>query len=118
VAEFLTPAWFDAVNAAEVAVDPGLDIVLDQQVGDDRYRVIVAGGQLRLGLPGPDPADVTITLDRDTATALATGTLDAHEAFLGALVRFSGDITKLGSVAAAVAAVSSALATLRDATSY
>jgi putative sterol carrier protein len=118
VAEFLTAGWFEDVNAAEVAVDPDLDLVLDQRVGDHRYRVTLGGGRLRVGPAGPEPADVTITLDRDTASALATGTLNANDAFLGGRVHFAGDVAKLGSLAAAVAALSSALAALRDGTSY
>jgi putative sterol carrier protein len=118
VAEFLTPAWFDDVNAANIAVDPVLDLVVDQRVGDASYRVTVRDGRLRVGPSGPEPPDVTITLDRQTAADLATGKLNAHEAFLAGRVRFGGDVTKLGSLPAAVAAVSSALAAQRDATSY
>ncbi len=59
--------------------------------GDVTYHVQLADGGVRVG-PGPaDHEDVRFIQDWDTAVGVATGRINAQEAFLRGSIRFSGD---------------------------
>jgi putative sterol carrier protein len=102
VARYLSPEWFDEVNAA-AAADPDLSgatgslrlviqqVVTDGPEGDVRYAVRVEGGRVRVVPGDAADADVTVTEDHDTATAVARGELAAPAAFMTGRIRVTGD---------------------------
>jgi alkyl sulfatase BDS1-like metallo-beta-lactamase superfamily hydrolase len=124
VPDFLSEAWFAAVDGTEIGTDPALRFRLDQVVtgapgGDAHYRMTVSDGRLHAERgAGPGPADATVRLSYRTAADLATGRRDAHEAFLAREVRFSGDLDRLQELTAAFAAIGKALAALDVVTTY
>jgi putative sterol carrier protein len=92
--EALTRAVAASREMAEVAADQSIGItqvVSDGPEGTVRYHLQVRDGTARFG-PGPaDPQDVCMEQHWDTAVAVATGTLNAREAFIGGHIRLTGD---------------------------
>ena len=70
-------------------------IVTDGPEGDVSYHLDVDDGTVRFG-PGPaDDEQLRFMQDWDTAVAVATGELNAQEAFIGGRIRLTGDQQKL-----------------------
>jgi putative sterol carrier protein len=129
VARFLTPAWFDEINAADVLVESPADLVIEQHItggpaGNVRYQVTSTSGRLhaeRLSEPMSGkgrPSDVLLRMDYETAVALATGALTAHDAFLAGRVRVSGDPVRIQQAAGTMPVVTGALTAVREHTTY
>jgi hypothetical protein len=125
VAAFASPEWIDALDAAGVAVDPGVQFELEQVVtgtpyGDVRYRLTLAQGRLRVRPPDDlmPPPDGVLTVGYATAVDLATGRRTGSDAFDEGLVRFRGDLGRLQDARAALAAVAEALAGAVPGTTY
>jgi putative sterol carrier protein len=123
VARFLSPDWFADVDAADMKVDVGLSLTLEQHVtgapeGDLRYQVRLGGGRVRITPEGETDADIVLTLDYATAAALARGSMSAHEAFRAGRVRVRGDVARLQAVGPALIALTEALAASRAPTTY
>ena len=124
MAEFLSAAWIEELDAEAVTADADVTFTLDQEVtagphGDVRYRLVLAGGRLRVEPGGQGgAADATLTVPYPTAVALATGTTTASAAFEAGLVRFSGDLARLQAATAALTAAADALARLRARTTF
>lgn len=118
MAVFLSDEWFAELESRPVGTD--VTFRVDQEVGDLRYRVEVAGGTLRvIRDPAPDePPDATLTMAYRTAMELASGRRTAHDAFLAGEVRFAGDPRRLQELAAAFASLGEALAAVREGTTY
>jgi len=122
VARFLSPEWFDDVEAASCTPEaastpkgastpdgaeapggeaPAPVMVLQQVVtatpdGDVTYHVVIAPDatvELRRG-PAPRP-DLALTSDYPTAVAIATGELSAQTALVEGWVRIGGDLSRL-----------------------
>jgi hypothetical protein len=106
VVRYLSLDWIDALTT-EVATSAPLRAAADgrrlgvTQVvtagpeGDVTYHLQVADGEARFG-PGPAaPEDVRFEQDWATAVAVATGELNAQEAFIGGRIRLTGDQQKL-----------------------
>jgi alkyl sulfatase BDS1-like metallo-beta-lactamase superfamily hydrolase len=124
VPDFLSPAWFAAVDGAELGTDPSLCFDLDQVVtgapgGDARYRMTIRGGRLHASpAAATQPADATMRLSYRTAADLATGRRSAHDAFLAREIRFSGNLERVQELTAAFTTISDALATLGVVTTF
>ena len=126
MAEFLSPAWIEELDAAAVAVDDGITFVLDHVVtggpgGDVRYRMTLEGGRLHVATlagAGASPTDAAVTLSYGTAVELATGARTGSDAFDAGLVRFRGNLLRLQQATPALLAAAEALATLRPATTF
>jgi len=129
VARFLSPEWFDDVNAAaasddvSAAVTPGLRLVVQQIVtdgpdGEVRYAVRIEDGKVAV-VPGDagDP-DVTVTEDHATATSVARGDLAAPVAFMTGRIRVSGDTRALLTAQPALHRIDAMFASLRERTTY
>jgi putative sterol carrier protein len=106
VARFLTPAWFDELNATanqsqelkESTARTQLtlqQVVRDGPDGDVTYVMRIDRGSVRAE-PGPAAnADATFTQDYDTATAVVKGDLNAQAAFMTGRIRVSGNMSAL-----------------------
>jgi putative sterol carrier protein len=129
VARFLSPEWFDDVNAAaanddvSAAVTPGLRLVVQQIVtdgpdGEVRYAVRIEDGKVAV-VPGEaGEPDVTVTEDHATATAVAQGELAAPVAFMTGRIRVSGDTRVLLSAQPVLHRLDAVFASVRERTSY
>ena len=122
--EFLSAAWFAAIDGIEIGTDPSLSFELEQVVtgapaGEVRYRATVRDGRLSVSPgAGARPPDATLRLSWSTAVALATGARTAHQAFRDGEVQFAGDLRRVQALTAAFGAISAAAAAIREATTY
>src|SRR5262249_18535681 len=63
--------------------------------GEVTYHLQVADHSARFGVGPARPEDVRFVQDWDTAVAVATGRLNAQDAFMGGRIRLTGDQQKL-----------------------
>lgn len=103
---YLSLEWIDAL-AEQLGASPGLatladtvdvgvtQVVTDGPEGDVVYHLQVGGGTATLGPGAAWPEHVRLEQDWDTAVAVATGTLNAQDAFIGGRIRLTGDQQKL-----------------------
>jgi putative sterol carrier protein len=127
---FLSPAWFDAVQAALAASDAVRDATRDSTLrllqvvtggpdGDVSYLVTAKRGAVRIAPEQPHvSADVTLAATWDTAVAIATGALAPHDAFTTGRLVVRGDIDVLRAQAPALAGLSHAFDEVRAETTY
>jgi putative sterol carrier protein len=66
-------------------------VVTDGPDGTVTYHLAVRNGEVRFGAGPADPEDVRMEQDWDTAVAVATGELNAQEAFIGGRIRLTGN---------------------------
>jgi putative sterol carrier protein len=66
-------------------------VVTSTPHGDVTYHLQVGGGSLTFGAGEASPEHVRFTESWDTAVAVATGTVNAQEAFIKGAVKFSGN---------------------------
>lgn len=93
-------------------------VVSNGPEGEVTYHLSVGGGEASFG-PGPaDPEDVKMEQDWDTAVAVATGELNAQEAFIGGRIRLFGDQQKLLESQPVFGALDVVFASVREQTSY
>lgn len=98
---YLSPEWISAADTAvraAAASAPAGDITIDQTVeGVVRYRIRIAGDTSAVQVidESADDADARFTQTLETATAVATGATDAHQAFLLGQIRFEGAVDVL-----------------------
>jgi hypothetical protein len=93
-------------------------VVTDGPEGDVTYHLDVAGGHVRFG-PGPAAAeDVRLVQDWETAVAVATGAINAQEAFLGGRITVQGDQRRLVAAQPLFAVLDKVLSPVREATRY
>lgn len=129
MARYLSPEWFDEINAAAGAAAElsdaavGLRLVIQQVVtdgpeGDVRYAVRVEDGRVTV-VPG-EAADaaVTVTEDHATATAVACGELAAPAAFMTGRIRVTGDTGVLMEAQPALHRLDAVFAGVRERTTY
>lgn len=122
--QYLSSEWLAAANRAvqeAAASAPSGRLVIDQRVdGASHYRVIIMKDASSVGLIGTDapPADAAFRQSLETATAVAQGTTDAHQAFLLGHITFEGDINILIEQRAAFDWLQTALAPLLATTSF
>ena len=126
---YLSRDWLDAIGAEAARSDDvrtaaaGCTIGLTQVVtggpdGEVTYHLEVADGDVGFG-PGPAAAeDVRFVQDWPTAVAVATGALNAQEAFLRGRITMTGDQRRLVDAQAVFAVLEKILAPVREATRY
>ena len=126
---YLSLEWIDAV-AARVADDRNLaglahehEIGLTQLVtggpeGDVTYHLQVGGGSVAFAPGLADPEHVRMEQSWDTAVAVATGTLNAQEAFIGGQIRLHGDQGRLLAAQPVFGALDAVFADVRADTEY
>ena len=93
-------------------------VVSDGPEGDVTYHLVVGDGQASFGAGPADPEDVKMEQDWETAVAVATGELNAQEAFVGGRIRLFGDQQKLLDSQPVFGALDAVFATVRERTTY
>jgi hypothetical protein len=127
VLRFLSDEWLAALEraaeAATDAVDPDLDMVIQQVVTDDdgteiAYHLVLRGGRVRAHRGRASAPTVTFITDRDTAARINQGIQSAQAAFMTGGLRIGGDIRALASQQASLAGLQDLFGALRAETSY
>jgi len=106
---------------AELAVDHTIgvtQVVSDGPEGDVIYHLQVGGGTAAFGPGVADPEHVKMEQDWDTAVAVATGELNAQEAFVTGRIQFYGDQQALMDAQPVFGALDSVFSTVRQRTRY
>ncbi len=129
VARYLSLDWIDDLRVTALAHGPlieaaaGRAITVTQLVtgcpeGDVSYHVVVADGTIEVG-PGPlELSDVRFVQDHETAVAVATGTLNAQDAFINGRLRITGDLDRLVACQPVFAALDAVFHDVRERTDY
>ena len=105
----------EAATGRRIAVT---QVVTDGPEGDVIYHLDVADGVARFG-PGPAVAeDVRFVQDWDTAVAVATGAMNAQEAFIGGRIKLIGDQQRIPDSVPVFAALDSVFARVRERTEH
>jgi putative sterol carrier protein len=126
---YLSLDWITALSEAVAASDQIREIAESHRIGvtqvvsngpegDVTYHLNVGGGQASFGAGPAEPEDVKMEQDWDTAVAVATGELNAQEAFIGGRIRLYGDQQKLLDSQPVFGALDAVFATVRDRTTY
>jgi len=126
---YLSLDWINAL-AAEVASSDQMrtvaeshrigvtQVVTDGPEGDVTYHLSVGGGEATFGAGVAEPEDVKMEQDWATAVAVATGELNAQEAFIGGRIRLYGDQQRLLESQPVFGVLDAVFATVRDRTIY
>jgi len=126
---YLSLDWIDALRDA-VAADDRLrslaadheigvtQIVLDGPEGAVTYHLQVAGGSATFGAGAAEPEHVRMEQSWDTAVAVATGALNAQEAFVNGHIRLLGDQQKLLDAQPVFGALDAVFTDVRQRTEY
>ena len=93
-------------------------VVSDGPEGDVTYHLQVGDGEATFGAGPAEPEHVRMEQDWATAVAVATGELNAQEAFVTGRIRFFGDQQLLIDSQPVFAALDSVFATVRERTQY
>lgn len=129
VVRYLSLDWIDAV-AADVASDDRLgdlagqheigftQVVSGGPEGDVTYHLQVGGGRIGFAAGPADPEHVRMEQAWDTAVAIATGELNAQEAFVNGHIRLVGDQQRLLDAQAVFGALDSVFSAVRERTTY
>jgi putative sterol carrier protein len=129
VVRYLSLEWIDALRAEVDASDALRDLAATHTIGvtqvvtagpegDVVYHLQVGDGRATFG-PGPaDPEDVRMQQTWDTATAVATGSLIAQEAFVTGRIALQGDQHTLMAAQPVFAALDAVFAAVRQRTEY
>jgi SCP-2 sterol transfer family len=129
VVRYLSLDWIAELSRA-VAADEHLrqlagthEIGLTQVVGDGpegdiTYHLQVGGGEASFGPGVADPEHVRMEQSWETAVAVATGDLNAQDAFVNGHIRLYGDQQRLLDSQSIFGALDGVLAALRDRTEY
>ncbi len=93
-------------------------VVSNGPEGDVTYHLTVGDGAATFGAGPAEPEDVKMEQDWDTAVAVATGELNAQEAFISGKIRLFGDQQLLLASQPVFGALDAVFASVRDRTSY
>jgi putative sterol carrier protein len=93
-------------------------VVSDGPEGDVTYHLTVGDGEAAFGAGPADPEDVKMEQDWETAVAVATGALNAQEAFIGGRIRLFGDQQKLLDAQPVFGALDAVFSSVRERTTY
>jgi len=126
VPEYLSPAWFEAADAALradtglAAAGRGIHLVLQQTVDDPApgttWHIRVVDGAVSLLVGAADDATVTFHCDRSTALDVHRGRTSAQAAFMSGRLRVGGNLAVLASSLGDLDAVADHLAGVREQT--
>ena len=73
---------------------------------------------MAFGAGAADPEDVRMEQDWETAVAVATGEMNAQDAFIGGHIRFTGDQQKLIEAQPVFGALDAVFSSVRQRTEY
>ena len=126
---YLSLEWIDAL-ADEVSRRPSLidiasahtigvtQVVTGGPEGDIIYHLQSGDGSLTFGAGSAFPEDVRMEQEWETAVGVATGTMNAQEAFITGLIRLTGDQAKLLDAQPLFGALSDVFSAVREHTDY
>jgi putative sterol carrier protein len=129
VVRYLSLAWIDALSS-EVANSSRLaalanthkiavtQVVTEGPEGDVSYHLQLGDGQASFGAGPADGEDVRMEQSWSTAKAVATGELNAQEAFIKGLIRLTGNQQKLIESQPVFAALDAVFTAVREQTEY
>ena len=129
IVRYLSLDWIDAV-ATNVATNQHLDqlaeqheigftqVVSDGPEGDVTYHLQVGDGRIDFAAGPADPEHVRMEQTWETAVAVATGSLNAQEAFVNGHIRLYGDQQRLLDAQPVFGALDSVFSAVREQTSY
>ena len=126
---YLSLDWIDAVadeaatnaHVAEAAADCSIgvtQVITDAPEGTIVYSMQVLDGQLLFAAGGAFPEHVRFEQTWDTAISVATGALNAQEAFIQGRILLTGDQQKLMDSQAIFGAMSAVFDAVRARTTY
>jgi putative sterol carrier protein len=126
---YLSLDWIDAVAGAVAASDrlqrlaPAHEIgftqvVTDGPEGDVTYHLQVGDGEVAFAAGPADPEHVRMEESWQTAVAVATGSLNAQEAFVNGQIRLRGDQQRLLDSQSLFGALDSVFTAVREETEY
>ena len=126
---YLSPEWIDDVRA-RVGESPVLSagavpsslrltqVVTEAPGGDVTYHLAVDDGAATFGGGAAADEDLRLESDWPTAVAVATGRLNAQDAFIQGRIRLKGDHSKLVDAVPVLIALDAVVADLRPHTTY
>lgn len=126
---YLSLEWIDALSA-EVSANPTMQaaaadhtvgvtqVVSNGPDGDVVYHLQVADGSATFGAGAAWPEDVRFEQDWETAVGVATGAMNAQEAFIKGRIRLFGDQQKLMDSQPVFQGLDTAFGAVRSRTSY
>lgn len=129
VIRYLSLEWLDALTA-EVAANAELQdlasqhtigvtqVVTDGPEGTVVYHLQVGDGAATFGAGQAFPEDVRMEQTWETATSVATGALNAQEAFIKGRILLTGSQQKLMESQPVFAALDTVFRTVRERTDY
>ena len=109
------PVLADLAAEHSIAVT---QVVTDGPEGDVTYHLVVGDGRATFGAGPADDEDVRMSQSWPTAVAVATGALNAQEAFITGRILLVGDRQKLMAAQPVFAALDQVFAAVREHTSY
>ena len=126
---YLSLAWLreltrevsESENLAELAEDHAIgvtQVVNDGPEGDVTYHLQVGDGAASFGAGAAEPEHVRMEQTWDTAVAVATGSLNAQEAFVNGRIRLFGDQQRLLDAQPVFGALDAVFTDVRDRTDY
>jgi putative sterol carrier protein len=126
---YLSLDWIDAVDRAVAANEPIQElaptheigvtqIVTDGPDGDVTYHLQVGDGAIAFAAGPADPEHVRMEQSWETAVAVATGSLNAQEAFVSGRIRLHGDQQRLLDSQPLFGALDSVFKAVREETVY
>jgi putative sterol carrier protein len=129
VVRYLSLAWIDALshevaNSKELAALADTykisvtQVVTDGPEGDVTYHLRLGDGSASFGAGPADVEDVCMEQSWATAAAVATGDLNAQEAFIKGLIRLKGNQQKLIESQPVFAALDAVFTSVREQTEY
>jgi putative sterol carrier protein len=126
---YLSLEWIGALSTKVAASEHMSEIAQHHTVGvtqivsggpegDVAYHLSVSEGDASFGAGPADPEDVKMEQDWQTAVDVATGALNAQEAFIGGKIRLFGDQQKLLESQPVFGALDAVFASVRERTDY
>ena len=126
---YLSLAWIreltrevaDSHELAALSADHTIgvtQVVTDGPEGDVTYHLQVGDGSATFGAGPADPEHVRMEQTWDTAVGVATGNLNAQQAFITGQIRLVGDQAKLMDSQPVFAALDAVFASVRQRTRY
>ena len=126
---YLSLDWISALSAAvaeseqmsEVAEHHTIgvtQVVSNGPEGNVTYHLSVADGTAQFGAGAADPEHVKMEQDWDTAVAIATGNMNAQDAFINGHIRLWGDQQRLLECQPVFGALDAVFSSVRDETLY
>ena len=126
---YLSLDWLDALGdeversdaLREAAVGRQIQVtqvVTDGPEGDVTYHLDVDDGKVRFGAGAAEGEQVRFVQDWATAVAVATGALNAQEAFISGRIKLIGDQQRLLDAVPVFAALDTVFSAVRERTDY